>query len=200
VASTVIAVVALVVSVASTVFTGWQAVETRRVRQIEVARRHEKRTPTFRTEVEAINDGQWHRLWIVLTSAGALDSLAVTILDPMLVWFPPARPGSSRDQTANKAHGGRLSRACATFAFRIEWEDEDSHLARIALRSKRRRNVGRPGTGRTSSEAVRRTRLDRMTRSAPRSPNSADRCQSVGTWLSSLGADPSKSRHLSQAV
>src|SRR5690242_12372204 len=93
VTSTVIALVALIVSLVSAGFAGWQAVETRRVRQIERDRRHEERTPQFRLQVESMNDGQWHRLWLVLTSPEALDSLSVTILDPQLLWFPAGQTG-----------------------------------------------------------------------------------------------------------
>lgn len=137
VTSTVLAVVALVVSVASAVFTGWQAVETRRVRQIEGERRHEERTPTFRVEVEPVNDGQWHRLWVVLTSAEALDSLAVTILDPQLVWFPSGQAGVEPGPDSKHGSWGHVEPGLRDVAFRIEWEDDDTHVARIALRSKR---------------------------------------------------------------
>lgn len=135
--SIVIAIVALVVSVASAVFAGWQAVEARRVRQIEAERRHEERIPTFRLEVEPVNGGQWHRLWVVLTSAEALDSLAVTILGPHLVWFPSNQKGVEPGPDSKLGSWGRVDPGVRDVAFRVECEDDDSHTVRLALRGMR---------------------------------------------------------------
>ncbi len=135
--STVIAIVALVVSVASAVFAGWQAVETRRVRQIEGGRRHEERTPTFRVGVEPLNDGQWHRVWVILTSAEALDSLAVTILDPQHAWFPSGQAGVEPGPDSKHASWGHVAPGVRDVAFRVQWDHDDSHVVRLALRSKR---------------------------------------------------------------
>lgn len=137
VTSTIIAIVALIVSVASAVFACWQAVEARRVRQIEGGRRHEERTPTFHVEVERVNGGQWHRLWVILTSGEALDSLAVTILDPQLAWFPSGQAGVEPGPDSKHASWGHVAPGVRDVAFRVEWEDDDSHLLRLALRSTR---------------------------------------------------------------
>jgi hypothetical protein len=137
VTSSVIAIVALVVSLASAGLVGWQAVEARRVRQIEDGRRHQERTPTFHVEVEPVNGGQWHRLWIILTSAQAVDSLTVTILDPQLAWFSSDQTGVEPGPDSKDASWGPVAPGVRDVAFRVEWEGDESHLARLSLRSTR---------------------------------------------------------------
>ena len=137
VSSTSIAIIALLVSVASAAFAGWQAVETRRVRRIEDLRRHRERTPEFRAEVEPVNDGGWHRLWIVLTTPEGLDSLTVTILEPHLVWFPSGQSGVEPGPDSKHASWGQVEPGIRDVAFRVEWEDDHSHLVRLFLRGTR---------------------------------------------------------------
>ena len=135
--STLIALISLVVSVASAGFTGWQAIEMRRARRIEEQRRHHERTPEFRAEVEPLNEGAWHRLWIVLTTPEALDSLTVTILEPHSVWFPPEQTGVEPASASKNASWGLVEPGMRNVAFRIEWEDDNSGLLRLSLRGTR---------------------------------------------------------------
>jgi hypothetical protein len=115
VTSNVIAFVALIVSLVSA---GWQAVETRRVRQIERDRRQEQRSPQFRRQVESMNDGRWHRLWVVLSSPEALDSLSVKILDTQLLWFPAGQTGVQPGPDSKHASWGHVEPGVRDVALR----------------------------------------------------------------------------------
>lgn len=131
----IVAVVALLVSVASAVFARRQAVETRRLREIEQRRHHGERRPSFNLEVEAVNDGQWHRLWVILTTPEALDSLEVTILDPQLIWFRSGQRGVEPGLDRKVAAWGSVEPGVRTVAWRIASEDDDGHCVRLGIRA-----------------------------------------------------------------
>lgn len=124
-------------TLATAAFVGWQAVEMRRNRQISDWHHHDARKPTFRPEVEPVNDGEWHRLWIILTKPEALDSLEVTILEPQIAWFPSGQTGVEPGQRRKVASWGKVVPGKRDVAYRIEWSDDKSHLAHLSLRSTR---------------------------------------------------------------
>jgi len=88
-----ISVIALVIAVASAKYTRDQAVESRKMRQIEAERRHQERTPEFAAEVEPVNDGAWFRLWLTLDGATPLHRIEAHLLDPEGASFTTGQDG-----------------------------------------------------------------------------------------------------------
>lgn len=76
-----ISIIAVVVSLFSVFYVKKQADAQASMARVDAARRREERQPTMVAEVEPVNDGQWHRLWLRLTSAEELSSLEVEIAD-----------------------------------------------------------------------------------------------------------------------
>ena len=103
-AAFIVAGLALVVSIGSAVFAKRSADETQALRAIESQRRHTERTPALDALVEEMNQGQWHRLWLILGSSESLDSVRADILDDPDVWFSDGQngvePGLGRTRTA----------------------------------------------------------------------------------------------------
>lgn len=109
-AAFIVAGLALVVSIGSAVFAKRSADEARALRAIESQRRHTERSPAFDAQVEEMsveeesNQGQWHRLWLVLETSEPLDSVRAEILDEPDVWFADGQtgvqPGVGRTRTA----------------------------------------------------------------------------------------------------
>jgi|GEM_PF-5970353 hypothetical protein len=100
-----VSALALVVSIGSAVYAKRGADETRELRAIESQRRHDERTPRLDAQIETLNEGQWHKLWLILQSAESLDAFKVDILDDPDVWFGDGQtgvePGVGRTRTAN---------------------------------------------------------------------------------------------------
>jgi len=89
-AAIIIASLALVVSIGSAMVAKRSADESR---AIELQRRHTERLPVVIAEIEEMNQGQWHRLWLVLKSFEPLDSIRVEILDDIDVLFGDGQTG-----------------------------------------------------------------------------------------------------------
>ena len=98
-AAFVVASLALLVSLGSAVFAKRGADETRALRAIESQRRHTERSPALNAQVEQMNveeqsnQGQWHRLWLILETSEPLDSMSAEILDEPDVWFADGQTG-----------------------------------------------------------------------------------------------------------
>lgn len=98
-AAFIVASLALLVSVGSAVFAKRGADETRALRAIESQRRHTERSPALGAQVDEMNveeesnQGQWHRLWLVLETPEPLDSVNAEILDEPDVWFADGQTG-----------------------------------------------------------------------------------------------------------
>jgi hypothetical protein len=60
---------------------GRQALEARRGRQVEDARRHCELEPPFRVDLEEMNGGAWHRLVVELRGNRRVTGLQVTIMN-----------------------------------------------------------------------------------------------------------------------
>jgi len=103
-AAVLIAGLALVVSLGSVVFAKRSVDEARAMRAIESQRRHAERSPSLDGQVEEMNQGQWHRLWLNLKTSEPLDSVRADILDEPDVWFADGQtgvqPGVGRTRTA----------------------------------------------------------------------------------------------------
>ena len=104
IAAVLIAGLAFVVSLGSVVFAKRSVDEARAMRTIESQRRHAERTPALDAQVEEMNQGQWHRLWLILETSEPLDSVRADILDEPDVWFADGQtgvqPGVGRTRTA----------------------------------------------------------------------------------------------------
>ena len=79
IAAFVISVLALLVAAASGIYARHSALSAREVAEIEVARHRKEREPRFEVEIESVNEGGWHRLWLRLTSDEPLDGIEVTL-------------------------------------------------------------------------------------------------------------------------
>jgi hypothetical protein len=84
---------AILIAAASAVFTKSGRDETRQLRRIEDDRRHDERRPALHAELEDVDGGEWHRLWLVLESSEPLDSVGVEILDKADVSFADDQMG-----------------------------------------------------------------------------------------------------------
>lgn len=136
VAALIIALLALIVSVGSGVYTRMQGLETKRLAQIEAERRHEERKPVFVPQVEPVNGGAWYRLWLGLEDGPHLAGLDLEIIEARGVAFPPPQDGvDPRGREPNIATWGEIrpgERAC----WRIElWERQPREMrARVLAR------------------------------------------------------------------
>lgn len=92
-AAVLIAGLALVVSIGSVVFARRSVDEARAMHVIESQRRHAERSPALHAHVEEMNQGQWHRLWLILESSESLDFVRADILDEPDVWFADEQSG-----------------------------------------------------------------------------------------------------------
>jgi hypothetical protein len=73
---------------------GWrQAIEARRGRQVEEARRHSELEPPYDVDLEDMNGGGWHRLAVQLRGTRPVTGLQVTILDGPGASFTPNQWG-----------------------------------------------------------------------------------------------------------
>jgi hypothetical protein len=112
--------VAVVVSASSALYAKQAADETKKLRKIESDRRHNERTPTFRAEIEAMNAGQWYRMWLALETDEPVDGVEVEITDGKDVYFGDGQtgvePGVGRTRSAR---WGRMTMGTKDAAWRI---------------------------------------------------------------------------------
>ncbi len=92
-AALILSVLALFMAGASALYTKRQADATTATAALEAERRHEERTPLFDVWIEPVNHGQWHRLWVRLTSGEALSSVEVDITEGEGVEFTTGQHG-----------------------------------------------------------------------------------------------------------
>ena len=118
-AAFIVASLALLVSVGSAVFAKRGADETRALRAIESQRRHTERSPALGAQVEEMNveeeanQGQWHRLWLILETSETLDSVHAEILDEPDVWFADGQRGFSQASDEHKPRFGARFRSAS---------------------------------------------------------------------------------------
>lgn len=100
IAALAISVVALIVAAASAFYARKQADATKeqanaatRMARNDAERRLEERRPSFAGEIEPMNDGGWHRLWLRSTSKEALSSVDVEIAEGYGVQFTSGQHG-----------------------------------------------------------------------------------------------------------
>jgi hypothetical protein len=93
IAAFVLSALALIVAGVSAAYARVQGVETRELRRIEDGRRHEERAPKLTGEVEAVNNGDWHRLWLTLETPTSLERLEVHIVEGEGLSFTPGTNG-----------------------------------------------------------------------------------------------------------
>lgn len=93
VASLVISVLALLVSVLSARYSRAQAVAAEAAARMEAARRHEESKPVLSAEIEPVNDGGWHRLVLTLDGPRPLDQLDVEIVEGLGATFTSGQFG-----------------------------------------------------------------------------------------------------------
>jgi hypothetical protein len=133
-AAVLIAALALVVSLGSVVFAKRSVDEARVMRTIESQRRHAERTPALDAQVDEMNHGQWHCLWLILTTAEPLDSVRADILDEPDVWFADGQtgvqPGVGRTR---RAFWGALPVGKREAAWRIAIDKTAPHSIRLLL-------------------------------------------------------------------
>jgi len=135
IASLAFSIFALLAAGASALYARKQARMTRLLAQDDAARRLEERTPTIGLEVESVNKGASHRLWLRLLDNGPLTDATVEILEPVHVRFKQGTAGVDRgsDMTYRVGHTGALLTG-DDFAWRIEWSDKDETPTRMRLK------------------------------------------------------------------
>ena len=89
----VVSVLAVLVAGASARYSRQQAEDTRRLARLEAERRREERTPRLVGEIESMNSGGWHRLWLRLESAEPLAHVHAEIIEGRGMSFTSGQHG-----------------------------------------------------------------------------------------------------------
>ena len=93
VAALVISILALAVASVSALFSKRQTSVAERREAVDAGRRHDERTPSFTGDIESVNDGEWYRLWLRLTSTEELAHLQIDITESNGVTFATGQDG-----------------------------------------------------------------------------------------------------------
>ena len=93
IAAFVVSVFAIAVSGLAAFFTKRQSDAATKLADLEAERRHHERTPTFNCGIELVNEGQWYRLWLRLTSRERLARVEVEITEGTGVSFTVGQHG-----------------------------------------------------------------------------------------------------------
>jgi len=142
IAAFVVSILAVVASSVAVFFTKRQSDAATRMAELEAERRHQERSPTFTGGIELVNDGQWHRLWLRLTSRERLSRVEVEITEGTGVSFTAGQYGVDPTKTgpilqAHRAgeHGATELAPDERTTWRIQLTEPRSPEIRLAVHS-----------------------------------------------------------------
>lgn len=120
VAALIVSTLALFASLASAGYARRQAHAASLATRIEQRRDHDERTPSFEAEIDDPNgNGSNYRLWVVLTSSEALDSIAVDLPAGCSFRFVEHISGVL-DREHAESYSGRVEPRTRKVAWRVE--------------------------------------------------------------------------------